>query len=883
MVSTRRGPPGRVETDAARRTVDATVVARVAALPVAALAELRCAATWRTVQEILAARGRLAVEGRRLADELEPVIGAAGPGPARPALVALRRALYNARRPAGRAWPVELGPGLGPGLAPRVTAWLADLDRHDALVRQLPDLLDQESRGTHEALRRWVATDAFGYGVLQAGPAMSAALRRWLAAPSGSLPPRQVALRLTRYLARVVAKTSPHATFMMAALGRWDDDDGEPVRWDGPWAWRSAVEPNVPLLLRLLTDLARDDDELAALFEVVPNPSLHEDDGRLWYVTGAEDAYHGVAASEPLRRLLRPPYDDLRTRARGALGRLVGLGVLELRPPVADQAAAHLADLTDRLRTHPAGKALAAAREALVRYPRAVHVSEREALQRKVRSAFTELAGEGADRLPDRNLFYENAVLTTPGPRLGLAAWRPALGDLHTIADFAAVFDGDGLARLLAADLFAECFGAGAQVPLGRFHRTLAERTHRAAPGTPAGELHALMYPWQKRHPPGRTPAVPRLDELRDARETALAAVRGLLPEAPEALTIDPAVLAGLAADRPAFVRPVGSLSCFVQTIGPPDGTPVRLVLNGLGPGYGAMRSRVHRLLRVAGVPAGDNRPLGTEHGVPVEITGLFGNNVNLRSPVAAREIGYPGVVPADPAAFGLRDLAVRHEPGTGLVLVHAGHGTRLRPVYTGMVAPLLLPRTARLLLQLFGDMPGAVTDLASVFSRPPESVPDRVERTARVSVGRVTVARAAWHVPVREIPRRGRGDSAASHLLALAAWFAEHALPERCFVSSSDPGAPVRERPRMMRFTKPTYLDLADPALATLFDRGLDGGGSVIVFHEPLPDFEAAVDLGGEAAVASGGEDGAPGHREGGDPGHHRHVTEYVVEVGRA
>ncbi|MEU6710243.1 lantibiotic dehydratase [Nonomuraea sp. NPDC046802] len=862
MVSTRRGLPGRVEIDAARRTVDATVVARVAALPVTALAELRCTATWRSVQEILAARGRLAVEGRRLADELEPVIGAVGPGPARPALVALRRALYNARRPSGRAWPVEIGSGLGP----RVAAWLTDLDWHDALVRQLPDLLDQECRGTYEVLRRWVGADAFGYGVLQAGPAMSAALRQWLASPPGSVPPRQVALRLTRYLARVVAKTSPHATFMMAALGQWSDD-GEPVRWDGPWAWRSAVEPNVPLLLRLLTDLARADGGLAALFEIRPNPSLEEDDGRLWYVTGQEDAYSGIAASQPLRRLLRPPYDDLRTQAGGVLGRLVDLGVLELHPPVADQAAAHLADLTDRLGTHPAGKALAAVQEALARYPEAACVPEREALQRKVRSAFAELAGDDTDRLPDRNLFHENAVVTTPGPRLGLAAWRPALGDLHAIVDFAALFDRDGVARLLAADLFAEWFGAGAQVPFGRFHRMLAQRTHPAAPGTPAGELHALMYPWQERHPPGRTPAVPRLDELRDARTAALAAVRELLPETPDALTIDPMVLAGLATDRPEFVRPVGSLSCFVQMISSPDGRPVRLVLNGLGPGYGAMRSRVHRLLRVAGVPAGENRLLGTERGMPVEITGLFGSNVNLRSPVATQEIGYPGVVPSGPATFDLRDLAVRHESGAGgLVLVHAGHGTRLRPVYTGMVAPMLLPRTARLLLQLFGDMPSPVMELASVFSRPPESVPARVERTARVSVGRVTVARAAWYVPVREIPRRGK-DSAAAHLLALAAWFAQHSLPERCFVSSGDPGAPVRERLHMVRLAKPTYLDLADPGLVTLFDRGLDASGSVVVFRELLPDFEAALGLEGD----------------GGHPDRRRHVTEYVVEVGHA
>ncbi|WP_066368568.1 lantibiotic dehydratase [Herbidospora mongoliensis] len=787
MVSTRRGLPGRVE-------IDATVVVRVAALPVTALAELRCAATWESVQEILSARDRLAAEGRRLAGELEPVIGTTPPGPARAALVATRRALYNTRRPGGHVWP-------------GATDWVADLDRHDALVRRLPGLLEQERRGACEVLRRWAGADAFRYGLLQAGPSMSGALSRWLAAPPGSVPPRRVALRLAKYLARVVAKTSPHATFMTTALGTWSDD-GEPICRPGPWAWRSAVEPNVPLLLRLLTDLARDDAGLAALFEVRPNPSLHEDDGRLWWMTGQEDAYSGVAVSEPLRRLLSPPYED---------ARLVELGLLERRPPVADQDAAHLGTLIDRLGPHRVGKSLAAVQEALDRYPDAADVTEREELRRRVRSAFTELAGGDAGRLPDRNLFHENAVVTTPGPRLSRDAWGPALDDLRTIIAFAAVLDRDGIARRLAADLFAEWFGEGAEAQFGRFHRMLAERT---APGTPAGELHALMFPWEE-------------TLLSGAWAEAPAALRGLLPETPDAVR-----LSGSA-------RPVGSVSCFVQVIGPPDESPVRLVLNGIGPGYGAMRSRVHRLLRVAGVPVGANPQVGRERGLPVEISGLFGSNVNLRSPVAAHEIAYPGVVPGT-TAFGLGELTVRHEPG-GLALRHAG--TRLFPVYTGMVAPMLLPRTARLLLQLFGDLPSPAKDLAEVFAPPPEPVPDGVERTARVSVGRVTVARAAWYVTKGEVPRRGKSSETA-YLLALAAWFARHDLPERCFVSSRDPGA----RARAARLGKPTYLDLADPALVTLFDRGLDTSGPVIVFHELLPGFEAA----------AGG-----------------HVSEYVVEVG--
>ncbi|MGW1974369.1 hypothetical protein [Streptomyces sp. NPDC001889] len=823
---------------------DETVVARIAALPVSALDELRCTATWHTVQEIIADRGRLVRAGRDLAVALEGPIGLSS-GPLRPRLVGLRRALYGTRRPP----PALLALPLEPALAIRLKEWLADHDRLGRLTADLPGVLERERRAAHEALRRWVAADAFVHGLLQASPALSAALRRWLASPPGTAPPPKVALRLTKYLARVVAKTSPHATFTMTGLGRWDARaKAEAARWTGPWEWRGAVEPDVRLLRLLLTDLAGSDDDLAGLFEVRINPSLAGDGHRLWFLSRTEDRYHSVVPTESLRRLLEVLGDGSRHRVadiRDRLGiapreleRLAVPGLLEIHPPVADQSLRPSADLAAALAPHPVARSLADLGRALDDYPGA---ADRVAVQERVRAALTELAGE--NRLPDKNLFHENAVFDSPVPLLGEETWRPAIEDLHTVRRFLGGFQRNAATGLLAGKLFAERFGPGAVVPLGRFHRSLAAWTAGAPPGTPAAELHALLYRATE-----ETSAVPELRALQEARDRASAALRERRPDPDGTVRIDPALL-----DRWRSGRPARSLACFVQQV---SAHPARLVLNGVAVGHGAMRSRVHRLL---GSGPG-NRTAGGDEEVSAEFSGSFGTNVNLRSPAAAYEIDYPGVVPGRPPAerMALGDLAVRHDPGTGRLLLLDAADRRVLPLHTGMMAALFLPRTARLLLQLFGDLPSTTVPTWAVFSPPPERTPDGVIRAARVEVGRVVVSRAAWYAPLEAVPRRGRGQSEASHLLLLAQWFAEHAIPARCFVSSLDPGSWCEDPWRTSRLAKPTYLDLANPALVALLDRRLRDSGPCVVFHEQLPDFTMATDLGG----------------------HGRHVTEFVVEL---
>jgi hypothetical protein len=180
--------------------------------------------------------------------------------------------------------------------------------------------------------------------------------------------------------------------------------------------------------------------------------------------------------------------------------------------------------------------------------------------------------------------------------------------------------------------------------------------------------------------------------------------------------------------------------------------------------------------------------------------------------------------------------------------------GGVVRIAHTGMMAGARLPRLARFLVHLFGDVPNAAAPTAQLFDPEPEHPASAVRWRPRLSIGRVTVSRASWTVRAGTVPARAKGTDDAGYLLTLAAWFAEHGIPARCYVTAGAPApapAPV----------KPVYLDLANLLLVRLFERLLRDPEAVLTVREALPQLTDAPEIGAQG----------------------RHVTEYVVEIGAA
>src|SRR5699024_12694405 len=121
---------------------------------------------------------------------------------------------HGNRLPALRARSPEVLARVRGHLRTRLHSWLADLQCRRAESAALPDLIAEERAHKYAVLRETVADPVFEHGLVQGSPVVFERLRAWLAAAPGTEPERKVALRLMKYLARVVAKTSPYSTFV---------------------------------------------------------------------------------------------------------------------------------------------------------------------------------------------------------------------------------------------------------------------------------------------------------------------------------------------------------------------------------------------------------------------------------------------------------------------------------------------------------------------------------------------------------------------------------------------------------------------------------------------------------------------------------------------
>ena len=839
-------------------------VARVAGLPLDVLAGLRCPATAAGIEEVLDLDDRLAAEGAALAALLYGPVGAAGPQ-LRPRLVGLRRALHAGRPPARAEWDAAVAAAVPAPVAARVQRWVDGLARRRRLAAALPGRLAAESTAATVAVRRAVADPGFRRALVRSSPTLDAAVDRWLA---GDGPPRrQVLLRLARYLARAATKTSPYGTFTVTG----------PTRWVPAGPVVVPVRPGVPVTLLELDELLLD----AVLRRLLDRPKVTA--GLPVRVTpgvvavGGSLAFLGPAPAEPVVTVACTEAVRACVRAAGAgadrpavvaalvaagaaadraaayVDRLVGLGVLEVDPPVPAGSPAPLLALADRVGAvggEPAG--LADPLRRLHReLARAVPLADLAGQRRRQRAlgreagALAAAAGlaavaEVAGRRPEA-VAYEHALAAAPVADCGWPAWRPVLADLAALRCWSAVHDPALPLRLVLGDWVAARFGPGARLPFVLLHRAVRQEVAGPPPDPLGAELARWLDATGGGPVDGSGGAVPRLAELHSLR-LAAAAPLAAAPGPDGVLRLDPAALAS--GSRPAWVADPGAATCYVQPL-PAGG----VVLNAMTVGYGRGRSRLRHLAGRAGLDwaadlggpdaAGD----GPE---PVEISGTFGTALDARAPSTRREIEYPGTRSTRPPAdrIPLGALVVEHDVRTGLVrLLDRAGGVPVRPVHLGLLVEALLPAAARLLVRLAGGtvLPPGWAD--PVPPRPPAD-PAGAAYAARVQVGQVTLRRARWVVRAAALAREP-GETDAGHLLRLAGWRRRHGIPARAFLHAGAPGAAtggVFDKTR-----KPLYVDWHSGPLAATAERHLRGAAELVAIEEALPD-PAAGGCGGRA-----------------------------------
>ncbi|RNL84182.1 lantibiotic dehydratase [Halostreptopolyspora alba] len=874
---------------AARPRLTETLAVRVANLPVESLERTRFTRTGAAIDAVLDLDTELAGRARAISDALYPVIGATRDSRLRPRLVGLRRSVHGNRDPGVRELDASVLRALPAGVRAQIAEWSALRTERRRRVEELPAVLSDERAERDHALRAAAGEPALRAGLVSSSPSLHRRLSDWLDAGPARPPRRKLALRLARYLARIVAKTSPQATFTLSGIGRLSRDTVSDA--EERLAWRSVLEID-ERCADLVTAAVLRDSGTAAPLHVRLNPTAHQDGDRWVFLSarrGGEPA--SVRANPALRACLdlvgdreRYSLSELWSRLRRRTGlphdrvvayleRLRAVGLLEAVPPVPDQAPDHWYRLTEWLAGHPgiAGDARAGMRRVRRQLAETVvddRPDRRASRAATVRSSLAdtlEALGGSAENLPEGDPVHESALLTGAEPSLPVCRVRPLLPALAAVRRYSALFSPDLALRLACGHVVASRFGEGVRVPFVVFCRSVWEAMVAAdTDGLGGEELRAhLAGPFMAEWPLERS-GIDQLRALADLRRNARADQEAWPTGADGVRTLAPGVLERTAAGWPSWVCPPDSLACHLQFLSPSREDGAVAALNECTIGYGRGQSRIATLAE--GYYGDHPTPVYRHRHVTLaETEAGLGSGLNRRAPATDHVIDLPGAVSARERRHRIQpaELEVVLDPETGLLQLFAPRlGTHVRPVHLGLLADFWLPASIRLLTRVFGEAVRPIYQAWSPF-HPFDSwraVPEGpgVTVVPRTHVGPLAVTRQTHYVRAAETPvRRVPGEDDAAHLTRLHSWRREQALPRRCFVRVLDAAWRSGEASAYDKSRKPLYVDFDNWYLVADLERRVTGEDDVLAFQEALPE---------------PGE--APYH------GDSRRVTEHVVEV---
>lgn len=263
------------------------------------------------------------------------------------------------------------------------------------------------------------------------------------------------------------------------------------------------------------------------------------------------------------------------------------------------------------------------------------------------------------------------------------------------------------------------------------------------------------------------------------------------------------------------------------------EGNEPLAVINQILPGQGGLVTRFSRLHDGPdGLGGGirDRAEALTAPAVPFEV--VPSADVNGMQAAAAGTLAplvWPTAQPVTehPAdAVRVDELRASHDPASDSIVITDARGTVRAPLYLGLVPAHL------------GDGPERILSvLADPWHRPRVGMPvypilgdaEEVRQFARRQAGGLVLRRAAWTVPLGQLPEHP-GDSAAL-LRAVGAWRRAHGMPSEVFVRV------VRTRMSLEpNARKPVWIDLRSAhAIEHLFSLG-DDETAGFEFTEALP-----------------------------------------------
>ncbi|MFD5896799.1 lantibiotic dehydratase [Streptomyces sp. NPDC060366] len=867
---------------------------RVAGLPIETVRALRCPASRRWADAVLAEDERLRAAGERVGDLLHDLVGRtgdgadAGPDEAadRRALLKLRREVFNNRLPQRPGEALALVAGRDAATGEALSRWL--LDRRDlaALRATGAELFAGESTEARAALRAVAGEERLRKGLLLASPTLDAQIDAFLRQGDGKPDKRRrkIERSLLSYLYRTVCKTSPFSTFTGVALGEFDDfqegsaaggsgrGNGFEVRFAEKWTGHARL--NVVALGRLAECVIADPVRRADL-PVAPASGWGRDDDRVryvrrWITTGDDDTAVTFDAVKDRLFFLR---------RSGTLERL--LDFFEENPALRyGELAAWLAEDAEAGAEEVEQYLAALLDLGMVQVPAlrtAVHDTDPlRAFQRSLRELDRPWATELADRLTEAVALTDRFAGAEPAERREvLAALRSTISDvqLELGAEKPRVpqtllYEDAAAGRETSMDL-----GAWRELtaePLGRvegvlpaFDLTLPQRVTfrgfflaRYGQGGRCDDLLKLVHDFHEDFfdqymtftasrttfdadgryvPEVNWLGLPQLKAIDTARQMFIDRMRALWASGAEGDDADIDLDAGFLADVTAEIAPAAPrfapMSHHIQLADRPD-DPL-IVLNRSYGGLSFPFSRFTQCfegLDTALLAAADQ--VRPPGAVFAEVTGgTVTSNLNLHGQLTEYEIVCPGESGTLPEEYRIHlDDLYIEHDETADRLVL--RSTRLgREVIPVYLGYLVPLALPELPRTLLLLSPTSMAPL-NVWGGVPESAPvGGVTRRPRVRHGSVVLSRRSWSAPASELPLHTPGTSDDEWFLGWHRFRRATGLPDRVFVTVSDSGA------RGATGAKPQYLDFDSALSLTAFEALLKTAGARVVFREMLPD----------------------------------------------
>lgn len=838
----------------------APVLVRRAALPLVSLDTLAGDRVRTLADRLDGVEDRLHDHAATLPDELYRRIGGEDDRDVRRALLSLRRDVHNARTPRDPSLVARVvdHPETGGGLAAALETWFGDVGERDALLADAPRASECDRRARRRALARLWRDPAVRVGVLFAQPQLRRDLDRSLADPErpADHDDTRPLDTLLAYACRAASKTSPFSAFTTTEIRSLEPAGGAPAPSGA--GTRSRVHTDVRWVEDLAALVAADPCLRAAL-PVSVNPTLERDGATLRFLAPAR------RGAEALRTVECDPHVDLLLLLVDHLPPPARWGDLAERLRSVAPEPATLRALTDRLEQLLAAGALTLGachgaeparllselaaglpdpvRAALLDLDHEVHAlpaSDPEALPGALRAAgeearrlVTVLGGDPAAVRDDRLVHHESYRLA--GPAVGLDALGRARGALERLTRLLPLFDGDVPLRRGIAATFLRHHGPRDQV-------------------TPLELFRAL---WSGDAGPDPLGAAADGDSLQLAavadRKALVGAVRDHLTGAGGTVELPAALLEtwGERASRHRDGCPPMSAALMVQPVDssavvrPGDAPPPAVVVNKVVVGYGTVLAR-HA---AADGPSeqtwlrdrlGEALTAVRPDAEPVELVATFGFGGQLRPPLTARCLRYPGapIRRVGQPEVAWSDVRVAWNDGRRAPeLVDTRTGRTLLPVHLGTLSALHFPPFYRFVT---GFGPAFAPDVPWLHLLDPDPSSAGVRALPRLTHEGVVLMRATWAVPADAVPEPASDE--VTDFRRLRGWARENRLPRRAFVAplrTDEYLRGVASRTTLARAVKPFLMDFEEPALHRLFRRYTALPAGTLTVTEVLPDRE--------------------------------------------